>query len=151
DPNNPNRVELVQVDPNNPNTILARLNVTSVAPDGSFGVLQPFTPDSAHKLIPDGDYFLRARVVDVAGNATLSPVLKVTVDTTPPQTIPSLSLNPADDTGIVGDNITVARRPHFIGSYNANLDGPRQTIEIVNAANPTVALASIQAATNGTF
>lgn len=161
DLSNPNRVYLIDVTAfPDPTTwaALPALVTTNVAPDGTFGSTSPFRP-----LLPlsDGVHKLVVRISDVAGNITYSDQnltttttpdpLVVTIDTIPPNTVPTLALNAADDTGKVGDNITVVRRPRFVGVGES-----RQTIELVQVdpANPDTVLAVLNstiALVDGTY
>ncbi len=65
--------------------------------------------------LADGIYTTFIQVRDVAGNTLPSKPLTITIKTTPPATSPTLSILPADDSGIQGDGKTVVRRPHFVG------------------------------------
>jgi hypothetical protein len=144
DPQNPNRIDLIDTTASTP----ALASITA-SPDGTFGFIQAFRPTD--RLV-EGDNFLRARVVDVAGNINESATLKVTVDTIAPTTAPTLALNPADDSGIKGDNTTNNRRPRFIGGYDTAVEGPRLTVELVDSSAPNAKPRASQTATiNGTF
>jgi subtilisin-like proprotein convertase family protein len=95
-PRRPNRVELIDAT----NTVIGAADIAST---GVY-VVQPFAP------LPNGTYTLRTRVVDRAGNISdpstpLSvQILQVT------HAAPTLRLVPADDSGLVGDNITNVNR-----------------------------------------
>ncbi len=65
--------------------------------------------------LPDGTYNLYARITDRAGNQNFSPKLTVTIKATGPRIVPTISILPADDTGIKGDGVTANRVPRFIG------------------------------------
>ena len=62
----------------------------------------------------DGTYVVQAVATNQYGS-TSSAQFSFTIKTKPITAIPTLGLNPADDTGIVGDNVTTARTPHFVG------------------------------------
>jgi subtilisin-like proprotein convertase family protein len=144
DTNNPNRIDLI--DTTNPSNALASI---TASPDGTYGNIQAFRPVNR---LQEGVNTLRARVVDVAGNTNESATLTVTVDTIAPTTAPTLALNPADDSGIVGDNTTNNRRPRFIGGYNVATEGPRLTVELVDNADPNARPRASQTSTvNGTY
>jgi large repetitive protein len=91
---------------------------------GTIGkVLATVVPDSGgHYLIQfpsalaDKVYHIQTQARDLDGNTVRSPVLTLTIDTHAPATAPTLSLLPADDTGIKGDGVTVVRRPHIVGT-----------------------------------
>jgi subtilisin-like proprotein convertase family protein len=74
--------------------------------------------------LADGTYPIRAEAYDVAGNASFSSTLNLTIDTHGPTTPVTLFLNPADDTGARGDNTTSLRRPRLSGvtEPNASID-----------------------------
>jgi CSLREA domain-containing protein len=85
------------------------------------------TPDgSGNWSIPssaltDGTYIMTAVATDTAGNVSpASPSLSVTIDTQPPAPPSTPALNPADDSGTVGDNITNKNTPNFTGTAEAN-------------------------------
>ena len=93
-----------------------------VASDGSYLIKFP-------NKLADGVYTVHTVVSDVAGNTASSAPLRLQIlggnggtgggtgggGTVTPNA-PSLSLNPADDSGTKGDNATVVRRPRLIGS-----------------------------------
>jgi hypothetical protein len=84
-----------------------------------------------------GVYLYAARQVDAAGNlSSLSSDLKVTLLGTPPP--PVVSLDPAFDSGIVGDNLTNVRKPRLVISrlpQNASFTLLRNNVQI--ASGPT--------------
>ena len=69
------------------------------------------TPLAATSRLADGVYTLVARIINAAGNVSYSTPLVVTIKATGPQILPTLSIFPADDTGIKGDGATANRRP----------------------------------------
>ncbi|QEH39304.1 Proprotein convertase P-domain protein (plasmid) [Aquisphaera giovannonii] len=71
---------------------------------------------------PDGTYQLIARATNAKGSTDSTPIT-FTVKTNGPTQDPTLGLLAADDSGIVGDNITNVRIPVFagtVGAANAN-------------------------------
>jgi subtilisin-like proprotein convertase family protein len=132
-------VELLDVtDPNNP--ILLTATPAVVATDGTW-LLRPDSP-----FTPDGPRTIQARVRDVADNTGLSPVLDIFIDTTAPDTRPTLALRDQDDTGRKGDNTTVRRRPVFVGTaepgatvelVQVNTDGSLGPVLATGTASPT--------------
>ncbi len=66
--------------------------------------------------LADGNYILVARSRNVAGTPSYSAPLPITIKHQGPLIVPTLSLLPADDTGIKGDGVTANHRPHFIGT-----------------------------------
>ena len=77
----------------------------------------------------DGTYTFIAVATNNFGS-TRSTTLRVTIKTNAPTTVPTLLLNPVDDTGIKGDNVTSNRMPHFIG-----LADPLSTVTIYRVVN----------------
>ena len=115
---------------------------TTVATDGSY-LTQIVGP------VADGTYTLEARTTDKAGNSNFSAPLTLTIKAQPPQTIPTLSLLPADDTGLKLDGVTANRRPHFIGTTN-----PGVTVKLY-AVGPNGSLtfeaSTVSSTVNGSF
>ena len=70
-------------------------------------------------LLADGDYDLRVMTSDVAGNVTVSAVITVTVDNTPPNT--SITSQPADPTNATGASFAFSSEAG--ASYEVRLDG----------------------------
>ena len=106
--------------------------------DGSYTV----QPSSA---FADGVYALQARAIDVAGNvgAAGAGTILTILTTTPPA--PTPTLNPADDTGAVGDGKTAIRDPRFLGTTV-----PGTFVDLVDPSG--IVLASTSAAqTTGNF
>ena len=88
--------------------------VTSDA-SGTFTVQFPLNGTSP---FPDGTYTVEAKATysppfDKLGS-TFSNLVTFVLKTHGPTTSPTLVLQASDDSGIVGDNITNVRRPHFI-------------------------------------
>ena len=54
--------------------------------------------------------------------------INLTIDSVPPA-VPTFSVLPADDTGLVGDGITSVRRPHLMGTTE-----PRAKVELLDSA-----------------
>ena len=101
-----------------------------------------------------GTIVLAVRAVDIAGNVSaISPSITVTIlerDPNDPTFKPTLILVPADDTGIVGDNITRIVRPRFTNVPSAVLNPPGLTVELINTANSQVIGTALVAA-DGTY
>ena len=66
--------------------------------------------------LPDGVYVLVARTTNLAGTFSYSAPLTVTIKGNGPVIVPSLSILPADDTGIKGDGVTANHNPQFTGT-----------------------------------
>ena len=63
---------------------------------------------------------------------TMSNTVTFEIDNTTPAAVTDFRLNPADDTGIVGDDITSDRTPHFFGTAPSG-----DTVELVQIINFT--------------
>ena len=108
-------------------------------PDGSFS-LPPTAPLSANAV-----YALRARATDAAGNlGPAGPAFGLTISTAAPAT-PSLALLAADDSGLVGDNVTNVRRPRLVGTST-----PGATLVLIDTNGAAVGPAAV-AGTDGGF
>ncbi|EGQ5168021.1 Ig-like domain repeat protein, partial [Salmonella enterica] len=76
--------------------------------------------------LKDGEYHLTATATDIAGHTSETSDLTFTIDTR--ISYFSAELDPADDSGIVGDNVTNNSRPTFIGKSE-----PNTTINVKNS------------------
>jgi subtilisin-like proprotein convertase family protein len=79
--------------------------------------------------LPDGTHTYQAVATNTFGSSNSLP-FTFTIKTASTLLTPTLALNPADDTGIVGDNITSARMPHFVGTTD-----PQGNVSIYQAIN----------------
>jgi VCBS repeat-containing protein len=71
--------------------------------------------------LSDGSHTLKAAQTDLAGNVSvLSTGLALTIDTQPPVAPGTPALDPASDTGTLGDNITQTTTPVIKGTAIAN-------------------------------
>ena len=88
--------------------------------------------------LPDGTYVVQAVATNAFGSTNGAP-FTFRVKTSVPTTVPTLALDPADDTGVKGDGVTAARTPHFIGTADPNAkivlyrtgNGPNQNLSVV--------------------
>ena len=122
---------------------------SGVNADGSFSFpfLNPNPSNSPNPPVLNGTFqvFVQAEYTQFPGlGSTMSNTVTFTIDNTTPAAVKDFRLNPADDTGIVGDNITTDRTPHFIGTASAG-----DTIELVQLINFTGTLASGSASVTG--
>jgi subtilisin-like proprotein convertase family protein len=113
----------------------------------SASAAQPFVAiqDQEPSPVPDGVHIYTAKQIDLAGNA--GPVggsLSVTIITVPPPAPAVPVLDPNDDSGTKGDNITNVTQPHLDGSAQ-----PNGLIQLIDAAGNVIGQASI--ASNGTY
>ena len=125
-------VELLQVINGVPTPFSPPVITTQIDPvTGAFHLQLPSSPDSPPS------YTVIARATNVKGS-TDSNQVSFNIKTHGPTQTPTLSLNPADDSGIVGDNITNVRKPHFIGTIGpANAGSVIQIYQATSQGNPT--------------
>ncbi|WP_119020324.1 Ig-like domain-containing protein [Salmonella enterica] len=97
-----------------------------------FNATQGATPGAWDYIWPDdvadGGYTLTVEATDKAGNQTTQE-LDFTIDTT--LSVPTLSLDSADDSGIAGDNITNVKTPGFTLN-NIDTDVSRVIVEVMH-------------------
>ncbi|WP_079821838.1 Ig-like domain-containing protein [Salmonella enterica] len=97
-----------------------------------FNATQSATPGAWDYIWPDdvadGGYTLTVEATDKAGNQTTQE-LDFTIDTT--LSVPTLSLDSADDSGIAGDNITNVKTPGFTLN-NIDTDVSRVIVEVMH-------------------
>ncbi|EGA9843487.1 non-fimbrial adhesin SiiE [Salmonella enterica] len=111
------------------------VNVVRLSIDGGktwFSATQSATPGAWDYIWPDdvadGGYTLTVEATDKAGNKTTQE-LDFTIDTT--LSVPTLSLDSADDSGIAGDNITNVKTPGFTLN-NIDTDVSRVIVEVMH-------------------
>ncbi|EBD7215685.1 Ig-like domain repeat protein [Salmonella enterica] len=116
-------------------TVPTDVNVVRLSIDGGktwFNATQSATPGAWDYIWPDdvadGGYTLTVEATDKAGNKTTQE-LDFTIDTT--LSVPTLSLDSADDSGIAGDNITNVKTPGFTLN-NINTDVSRVIVEVMH-------------------
>ncbi|ECH9145985.1 Ig-like domain repeat protein [Salmonella enterica subsp. enterica] len=116
-------------------TVPTDVNVVRLSIDGGktwFNATQNATPGGWDYIWPDdvadGGYTLTVEATDEAGNKT-TQTLDFTIDTT--LSVPTLSLDSADDSGIAGDNITNVKTPGFTLN-NIVTDVSRVTVEVMH-------------------
>ncbi|EGH7182670.1 Ig-like domain repeat protein [Salmonella enterica] len=116
-------------------TVPTDVNVVRLSIDGGktwFNATQSATPGAWDYIWPDdvadGGYTLTVEATDKAGNKTTQE-LDFTIDTT--LSVPTLSLDSADDSGIAGDNITNVKTPGFTLN-NIDTDVSRVIVEIMH-------------------
>ncbi len=107
-------------------------------PDGTYSV----TPSAPLAV---GSIVLDVRAVDIAGNVSAtSGTLTLTINTTGPPAPSTPVLNPADDSGTKGDNITNVNLPRLTGTAVAG-----QTVQLLNAGG--IVIGSTLATASGTY
>ncbi|WP_241372557.1 non-fimbrial adhesin SiiE [Salmonella sp. YW2-4] len=116
-------------------TVPTDVNVVRLSIDGGktwFNATQSATPGAWDYIWPDdvadGGYTLTVEATDKAGNQTTQE-LDFTIDTT--LSVPTLSLDSADDSGIAGDNITNVKTPGFTLN-NIDTDVSRVIVEVMH-------------------
>ena len=116
----------------------AVLGIAIAAPDGSF-IISPAVP------LSEGVNTLTLRAIDVAGNVgSTSGALSLTIKTILPPAPSAPILNPADDSGVKGDNITSVNLPRLSGTAVAGT-----TVQLISAAGTV--LGSTTAAADGGY
>ncbi|HEB7434699.1 TPA: non-fimbrial adhesin SiiE [Salmonella enterica subsp. enterica serovar Hvittingfoss] len=116
-------------------TVPTDVNVVRLSIDGGktwFNATQSATPGAWDYIWPDdvadGGYTLTVEATDEAGNKA-TQTLDFTIDTT--LSVPTLSLDSADDSGIAGDNITNVKTPGFTLN-NIDTDVSRVIVEVMH-------------------
>ncbi|HHR5390314.1 TPA: non-fimbrial adhesin SiiE [Salmonella enterica subsp. enterica] len=116
-------------------TVPTDVNVVRLSIDGGktwFNATQSATPGVWDYIWPDdvadGGYTLTVEATDEAGNKA-TQTLDFTIDTT--LSVPTLSLDSADDSGIAGDNITNIKTPGFTLN-NIDTDVSRVIVEVMH-------------------
>ncbi|EDV0657371.1 Ig-like domain repeat protein [Salmonella enterica subsp. enterica] len=116
-------------------TVPTDVNVVRLSIDGGktwFNATQSATPGAWDYTWPDdvadGGYTLTVEATDKAGNKTTQE-FDFTIDTT--LSVPTLSLDSADDSGIAGDNITNVKTPGFTLN-NIDTDVSRVIVEVMH-------------------
>ncbi|ECG2028942.1 Ig-like domain repeat protein [Salmonella enterica subsp. enterica serovar Hato] len=116
-------------------TVPTDVNVVRLSIDGGktwFNSTQSATPGVWDYIWPDdvadGGYTLTVEATDEAGNKA-TQTLDFTIDTT--LSVPTLSLDSADDSGIAGDNITNVKTPGFTLN-NIDTDVSRVIVEVMH-------------------
>ncbi|EIB9935385.1 non-fimbrial adhesin SiiE [Salmonella enterica subsp. enterica] len=116
-------------------TVPTDVNVVRLSIDGGktwFNATQSATTGVWDYIWPDdvadGGYTLTVEATDEAGNKT-TQTLDFTIDTT--LSVPTLSLDSADDSGIAGDNITNVKTPGFTLN-NIDTDVSRVIVEVMH-------------------
>ncbi|EFQ9015174.1 non-fimbrial adhesin SiiE [Salmonella enterica subsp. enterica] len=116
-------------------TVPTDVNAVRLSIDGGktwFNATQSATPGAWDYIWPDdvadGGYTLTVEATDKAGNKTTQE-LDFTIDTT--LSVPTLSLDSADDSGIAGDNITNVKTPGFTLN-NIDTDVSRVIVEVMH-------------------
>jgi subtilisin-like proprotein convertase family protein len=99
--------------------------------------------------LTDGSYTLQAVATNSFGSSTSAP-FTFHVETHGPTTVPTLRLSPLDDTGILGDNVTAARQPHFLGVAAPNALVSLYEVSSTGLVEPG-ALATVQADASGNY
>ncbi|EFS3462294.1 Ig-like domain repeat protein [Salmonella enterica] len=116
-------------------TVPTDVNVVRLSIDGGktwFNATQSATPGVWDYIwlddVADGGYTLTVEATDEAGNKA-TQTLDFTIDTT--LSVPTLSLDSADDSGIAGDNITNVKTPGFTLN-NIDTDVSRVIVEVMH-------------------
>ena len=113
------------------------VSTTTSGSTGNFSI--PVGPSS-----PDGTYTYLVEATNSFGT-TKSAQFSFTIKTQGPTTVPTLSLNPRDDTGVKGDGITANTRPRLIGTAD-----PSVLVDILDANNNVLVTTTSDASGNYT-
>ena len=96
---------------------------SDISPNGSFNFLFQNPPNSSGQPpLPNGTfqvYVQAAYTLYPSLGSTQSNTVTFLIDNTTPAQVTDFRLNPASDTGIVGDNVTSDRTSQFIGTAGA--------------------------------
>ena len=103
-----------------------------------------FTVPDADALV-DANYVTQVSVTDIAGNRIVAEGARFTIDTTAPA-LPRGMLDPASDSGVVGDNRTTVRTPTLSGAAEA-----ASTVEVTLIGGGRTVLLSTLADAAGTW
>jgi len=114
------------------------LRFPSTLADGTYTVMVRVTRTFVDPANPDGPPL---------SFSTDSDPYDFQVDTVGPTVLPTLTIKPVDDTGIVGDGITSNRRPRFIGTTE-----PNASVVLYSASDLSTPLGqSVQSDASGAF
>jgi subtilisin-like proprotein convertase family protein len=131
-----------------PGGIIQLIDVAgNIVGQAAIGASGSYTVQPTNALA-DGVYTLRVQDEDVAGNISApSAPLTLTILTKTPGA-PTIALDPADDSGQLGDNITNVTSPRFIGLATAGI-----SVDLLNVtdSNNIIVVATTIAAPNGTY
>jgi subtilisin-like proprotein convertase family protein len=118
------------------------LATTTVSANGTY-LVQIIGP------VADGTYTLVAQITNSAGNSSVSAPLTITIKHQGPVLVPTLSLQPASDTGIKGDGVTANHHPVFIGTTDP---GDKVTLyALTNGVLSAPQATTTASTTNGSF
>ena len=131
------QVQLFEIVSGQPNILIGTTTTDAL---GNYSIQFPSSPD--------GSYTVQAVATNTFGSSS-SSLFTFTIKSNGPTMVPTLSLNPADDTGIKGDNITSARFPHFIGVADPN--SVIKIYQVVNGVRTSNVLATATADATGKF
>ena len=92
--------------------------------------------------LSDGTYTYLVEATNSFGTTKSAP-FSFTIKTQGPTTVPTLGLNPRDDTGIVGDGITANTRPRLVGTADPNV-----LVDILDANNNVLVTTTSDASGN---
>jgi subtilisin-like proprotein convertase family protein len=124
--------------PNAPTTITQTIPAADIASDGTFSfAFQDFSEADGDPVL-NGTFTVSA-TASYTNNPNMVPasaasnVITFEIDNTTPPPASLFRLNPIDDTGISGDDVTTDRTPYFIGTTT-----PGYTVELFVNGHPAV-------------
>ena len=102
--------------------------------NGNFTLTFPNPTDQS------GTFTVEAVASNNVGSSPISTPVTFTILIGQPNAPSNFSLSPSDDSGIVGDNITDVRKPHFIGTVEDANGNPESnvSVELFVAGNSTI-------------
>jgi hypothetical protein len=126
------------------------LPASAINTDGTFSFnFQDFIDPSTNQPVVNGTFSVVATAswINNPNNvgSTSSTPFSFQINNTVPAAVTDFRLSPADDTGIVGDNVTNHRTPTFIGTTAAG-----NTVELFVSGQPAIQ-ATTTASANGSF
>ena len=123
-------VELLQANGKSFNPVVT----TTSDSNGKFTLTFPNPTDQS------GTFTVEAVASNNVGSSPISTPVTFTILIGQPNAPSNFSLSPSDDSGIVGDNITDVRKPHFIGTVEDANGNPESnvSVELFVAGNSTI-------------
>ena len=122
--------------------VISESPLSTATTDANGNYVLPYGGPPNGPLAP-GTYTFLVQAVNSFGPTNSSP-LTITIDTQAPTLTPTLSLSPADDTGVVGDGITANNQPYMIGTADPNV-----IVDLLNSSNTV--LVSTPTDANGNY
>jgi subtilisin-like proprotein convertase family protein len=112
--------------------------ITTADSNGNFTLTFPNMTGGQNGIF--GPFTVEAQAKNGVGSSGFSNQVTFTIIVGQPSPPSNFSLAPSDDSGIVGDNITDVRKPHFIGTVDDSKGNPEPnaTVELFVVGSSTV-------------